>query len=87
MGTQWLNGDFYLGYNRPRGALDMTDQESSSARKWKHVSRRVLEALTAAALLAVALYWPSTTTGRLYLVILVAVLLVGLSLLRKWPSV
>jgi uncharacterized membrane protein YqjE len=68
----------------------MTDQKSSSVLrtlKAKRVARRILEIITAITLLGVALYWPSTNTGRLYLVALVVVLFVGLSLLRKWPSV
>jgi hypothetical protein len=53
----------------------------------KRVARRVLEIITAIALVLAALYWPSTNAGRLYLVALVVVLFVGVSLFRKWPSV
>jgi hypothetical protein len=72
------------------GALEMTDQESDSPLhnlKTKRVPRRILEIITAIAFVGVVLYWPSTQTGRLCLVALGVVVLVGLWLLRKWPSV
>jgi hypothetical protein len=45
------------------------------------------ELITAAALLLVILYWPTTNTGRLILIAAAVVWFVDLRFLFKWPSV
>jgi len=68
----------------------MVDSESAHAReshKPKRIARRVLELITAAALLLAALYWPTTNAGRLILIGAVLPYFIGLKFLSKWPSV
>lgn len=64
---------------------DSTDARRSP--KGKRLARRILELITAAAFLVVILYWPTTNTGRLILIAVGVVWLVGLKFLFKWPSV
>jgi hypothetical protein len=63
----------------------MTDQQSKSPapRLRAKSARRFVEIIAAAAFLGLALYWPSTHTGRIHLAALGVVLLVGLFVLRS----
>lgn len=55
-------------------------------RKMTGMARRVVELVTAAALLGAAFYFPTTNAGRVYLIALVVAVFLGLALLHKWPS-
>ncbi len=48
--------------------------------------RRLVELVTAVALIAVAVYFPSTNTGRAYLLAVAVVFFAGCYLLSKWLS-
>jgi hypothetical protein len=67
----------------------MADQNPTSTGRSpkQRIARRVLEIITAAAFLVAVLYWPTTNTGRVYLVMAAVVFFVGLKVLFKWPSV
>jgi hypothetical protein len=67
----------------------MAEQDSGGTfrqTKAGRITRRVVEFVTAAALLGAALYFPTTNTGRVYLGALAVVFFICLLLLRKWPS-
>jgi len=64
----------------------MTEPKSAGKSLSKRVARRIVELLTAAALIIVAV-WP-TKIGHLWLLVLVvSVFFAGLLLLSKWPSI
>jgi hypothetical protein len=44
--------------------------DARASPKVKRLARRTAELITAAAILAVILYWPTTNTGRLILIVL-----------------
>ncbi len=50
------------------------------------MARRIVELVTAALLVAVSLYFPTTNWGRASLVGLVIALFVGLIVLSRWHS-
>ena len=54
--------------------------------KRKRILRRIVEIITFIAFVLVVAYWPGTLTGRLYLVALGAIALLGIWLMRKWPA-
>ena len=69
---------------------NMTWPESTDVRrsqKAKRLARRILELVTAAAFLAVILYWPTTNPGRLIFIAVAVIWFVGLKFLFKWPSI
>jgi len=68
-------------------ADDLGSSDAHRNRYVKRFARRILELITAAALLIAILYWPSTNTGRLILIATVVMSFVGLKFLFKWPSV
>jgi hypothetical protein len=68
----------------------MADLELSSVNKTSkrtRIIRRVVELVTAAALLFIVLYWPRTHSGLLLLGAVAVIWFLGLRLLFKWPSV
>ena len=68
--------------------LVMETREPNAARRKGNRPRirRIVELATAAALIAMALYFPTTNTGRAYLLVLVVLFFAGCLLLSKWPS-